>query len=77
MSIESALTLIESVKDYCVLFVGDTILDEYHYVRPLGKSPKEYLIPVEFHSKEVFLGGVYAAANHCRTFCKQVDIANG
>lgn len=76
MSIESALTLIESVKDYCVLFVGDTILDEYHYVRPLGKSPKEYLIPVEFHSKEVFHGGVDAAANHCRAFCKQVEVAS-
>lgn len=75
MSLESALELIESVKDYSVLFVGDTIIDEYHYVRSLGKSPKEYLIPVEFESKEVFRGGVEAAANHCKSFCHRVDVA--
>jgi bifunctional ADP-heptose synthase (sugar kinase/adenylyltransferase) len=72
----SALDLIESVKDYKVLFVGDTIIDEYHYVTPLGKSAKENLIPVRYESQEVFRGGVEAAANHLRTFCKKVDVAS-
>ena len=72
----SALELIESVKDYKVLFVGDTIIDEYHYVTPLGKSAKENLIPVRYESQEVFKGGVEAAANHLRTFCKTVDVAS-
>ena len=76
MSLESALVLIESVKDDCVLFVGDTIVDEYHYVVPLGKSPKEHLIPVEYQSQEVFRGGIEAAANHARTFCKTVEVAS-
>lgn len=74
MSIESALALIESVKDYRVLFVGDAIQDEYHYCRPLGKSPKEHLIPVAFIESEVFEGGTQAAANHAKTFCKTVDV---
>jgi bifunctional ADP-heptose synthase (sugar kinase/adenylyltransferase) len=74
MSVESALSLIESVKDYKVLFVGDSIIDEYTYVRPLGKSPKEHLIPVSFIESEVFEGGTKAAANHARTFCKTVDL---
>src|SRR3990167_8077500 len=43
MSVESAIALIESVRDYKVLFVGDAITDEYHYVTPLGKSPKEHI----------------------------------
>lgn len=80
MSRESALALIESVKDSRVLFVGDTIIDEYQFVTPLGKSPKENLIPVKFHSSETFTGGVEAAANHLRTFCQSVTIrtnANG
>ncbi len=76
MGLETALELIESVKDYKVLFVGDSIVDEYHYVTPLGKSFKEYLIPVRYHEKEVFDGGVMAAANHARSFCKKVDVCS-
>src|SRR3990167_4721421 len=76
MTIDSALALIESVKDYRVLFVGDSILDEYHYVLPLGRAAKEYLIPVEFYNKEIFKGGVEAAAKHLRTFCKTVEICD-
>lgn len=74
MSIESALALIESVKDYSVLFVGDAIMDEYHYVRALGKSPKEHLIPVQYLESEFFHGGIVAASNHARTFCEKVDL---
>ena len=74
MSLESALALIESVKDYRVLFVGDPIIDEYHYVTALGKSPKEHLIPVRYQDQEIFDGGVMAAANHARSFCRSVDV---
>lgn len=76
MSLRSALELIESVKGYKVLFVGDTIIDEYHYVSPLGKSPKENLVPVQYESHEVFRGGVEAAANHARSFCGLVAVAS-
>ncbi len=75
MSLESALALIESVKDYRVLFIGDKIIDEYHYVESLGKSPKEHLIPMRYVSEEVFAGGVEAAANHARSFCNEVFIS--
>lgn len=74
MSLESALKLIESVKDYKVLFVGDNIVDEYHYVTPLGRSPKEIIVPMRFESKEVFSGGVIAASNHAKSFCSQVNV---
>ncbi len=74
MGLDTALALIDSVKDYRVLFVGDSIIDEYHYVEPLGKSPKEFLIPMRYVSKEVFDGGVAAAANHARSFCKEVSV---
>jgi sugar/nucleoside kinase (ribokinase family) len=73
----NSLELIESVKDFRVLFVGDTIIDEYHYVTPLQKSSKENLIPVRYESEEIFRGGVEAAANHLRTFCKTVDVSSG
>jgi sugar/nucleoside kinase (ribokinase family) len=73
---DSVLQLIESVKDYKVLFVGDEIIDEYHYVTPLGKSSKENLIPVRYESEEIFYGGVKAASRHLRTFCKTVDVSD-
>lgn len=66
--------LVDSVKDMRVLLVGDTIIDEYHYVSPLGKSPKENLIPTLYRHKEDFAGGVIAAANHVAGFCRQVDV---
>lgn len=69
--------LIESVKDYSVVFVGDTIIDEYHYVKPLGKSPKENIVPVQHSESETFVGGTHAAANHLRTFCRKVDVCTG
>jgi len=36
--------LIESVADYRVLLVGDAIVDEYQYVLPMHKTPKENMI---------------------------------
>lgn len=69
--------LIESVSGYSVAFAGDTIVDEYHYVKPLGKSPKENLIPVSHIECEQFEGGTHAAAAHLATFCRSVTVASG
>src|SRR5258706_629879 len=75
MAVDYALALIESVKDQKVLFVGDAIVDEYHYVTPLGKSPKENIIPVFANGKEIFQGGVEAASKHVASFCAAVGIS--
>jgi rfaE bifunctional protein nucleotidyltransferase chain/domain len=66
--------LIERVRDYRVLLVGDAIIDEYQYVLPMGKTPKENMIATRFQDRELFAGGVFAAANHVASFCKEVDI---
>jgi rfaE bifunctional protein nucleotidyltransferase chain/domain len=68
------LELIERVTDYRVLIVGDAIIDEYQYVVPMGKTPKENMIATRYQDREIFAGGVFAAANHVASFCKQVDI---
>lgn len=69
--------LIESVKDFRVLIVGDTIIDEYQYVEPMGKAAKENIIATRFQDREVFAGGVIAAANHVSQFCKEVEVITG
>lgn len=66
--------LIEQCANLKVLLVGDAIIDEYTYVGPLGKPSKEHIISTLYKNTEVFAGGVFAAANHLATFCKDVEI---
>lgn len=48
-----------------ILFVGETIVDEYRYVSPLAKPSKEFILAtVEAREPEQFLGGVIAASLH-------------
>ena len=54
--------------------VGDAIIDDYRYVTAIGKSPKEHMIATQFQSREVFAGGVFAAANHVADFCREVEV---
>jgi len=65
------------VADYKVLVVGDGIIDEYFYVRPIGKSIKENIISTAYEGEERFKGGAWAGANHIRDFCKQVHVMTG
>jgi rfaE bifunctional protein nucleotidyltransferase chain/domain len=74
LSLESITGLIEKVADYKVLLVGDAIIDEYQYVAPMGKSAKENMISTRFLDREVFAGGVFAAANHVASFCAEVEV---
>ncbi|WP_084536565.1 PfkB family carbohydrate kinase [Azospirillum halopraeferens] len=66
--------LIDRIAGMRVLFVGDTILDEYQYVEPMGKSAKEHIIATRYVNTEVFCGGVIAAANTAADFCREVDV---
>ena len=71
------LTLFDRIKDYDVLVTGDDIIDEYCYVSPLGKNPKESIIVTEYRDKETFKGGTWAAAKHLESFCKSVRVITG
>ena len=70
----TTLDLIERIRDYRVVLVGDAIIDEYQYVMPMGKPPKESIIATRYQDREMFAGGVFAAANHVASFCAQVDV---
>jgi rfaE bifunctional protein nucleotidyltransferase chain/domain len=72
--LNAATEAVAKVKDLRVLLIGDTIIDEYQYVAPLGKSPKENMIATRFEDREMFAGGVIAAANHVAAFCKEVEV---
>jgi len=65
---------LDKIKNLKVLFVGDAIIDEYQYVQPMGKSAKENMIATLFEEREIFAGGVFAAANHVADFCDHVEV---
>jgi len=65
---------LNAVKEMRVLVIGDTIIDEYHYCRAMGKSPKETIISTKYVSEEVFPGGILACANHMAGFCDNVHL---
>ena len=65
------------VKDLKVLFVGDAIMDEYVYVKVIGKAVKESALSALRGRTEQFKGGVWAAAEHARNFCAKVDVLRG
>jgi rfaE bifunctional protein nucleotidyltransferase chain/domain len=72
--LNAIIELLDRAKDYRVLVVGDAIVDEYQYIRALGKSAKEIMITTLFQSSEVFAGGVIAAANHVASICREVEV---
>lgn len=73
-SADEVIGLLKDLQRLRVLVVGETIIDEYHYVQALQKSPKELLVTTRFVREEHFAGGILACANHAAGFCGQVDI---
>lgn len=71
---EAILADLERLKGLKVLVIGDTIIDEYHYCRPLGKSSKSPTISSILLREEAYAGGVLAIANHLEQFAGRVDL---
>jgi rfaE bifunctional protein nucleotidyltransferase chain/domain len=74
---EEIISMLQGLENLNVLVVGDTIVDEYHYVDTLGQSSKGANLAVKFGSKEQFAGGCLAVANHIAGFVKNVTIVTG
>lgn len=68
---------LDSVKHLKVLVMGDAIMDEYVYVKVIGKAVKENALSALAGKRELFKGGVWAAAKHTANFCDHVDVWRG
>ncbi len=73
-TVESIRRLLDAMASLRVLVIGDTILDEYHYCEPLGKSAKDPVLALRHQSHELFAGGVLAIANHLAEFAGTVSL---
>lgn len=60
----------KAAKSLNVVFVGETIIDEYVYVEPLSKPSKELVLATAEKGSERFQGGIEAAAAHASKLCK-------
>jgi rfaE bifunctional protein nucleotidyltransferase chain/domain len=70
-------TQIDSLSNLKVLVVGDAIIDQYHYVSPLGQTGKGNVLAVQYQGEEQFAGGSLSVANHISQFVKKVDLVTG
>jgi rfaE bifunctional protein nucleotidyltransferase chain/domain len=75
-SADEVIGLLKGLRDQKVLVVGEAIIDEYHYVQSMQKSPKELLVATRHLREEHFAGGILACANHVAGFCGQVDVVS-
>lgn len=71
---ETIIKKIDSLNEMKVLVLGDSIIDQYHYCHPMGKSSKEPLVVNKYVSEESFAGGVLATANNVANICRNVDM---
>jgi rfaE bifunctional protein nucleotidyltransferase chain/domain len=71
---DEVIGLLRDLKQVKVLVVGEAIIDEYHYVESMQKSPKELLVSTRYLREEHFAGGILACANHAAGFCDRVDM---
>ncbi len=65
---------LESLRGLRVLVLGDAIVDQYHYVSPLGQTGKGNILAVRYESQEQFAGGSLAVANHLSSFADSVTL---
>jgi bifunctional ADP-heptose synthase (sugar kinase/adenylyltransferase) len=73
-SFEQVRENLDALGELSVTLIGDSIVDEYHYCRALGKSAKSNLVVNQYLSHEVFAGGALAIANHLAGVCREVRL---
>jgi bifunctional ADP-heptose synthase (sugar kinase/adenylyltransferase) len=71
---DDIISYLNALKEVKVLVIGDTIIDEYHYCKPMGKSSKSPTISTIFLRGESYAGGVLAIANHLDQFAGKVEL---
>jgi len=73
-SIDAIVSGLESLESLKTLVIGDTIIDQYHYCLPMGKTSKEPIVANRYVSEEMFAGGALATANNMAAVCDSIDL---
>ena len=73
-SLEDVRARLEQARKLKILVVGDSIIDQYCYCTPLGKSAKENMVAHRYLREESYAGGALATANHVAQMCDSVEL---
>ena len=71
---EEVLALVDKASKLTVTVLGESIVDHYIYVEPMGRSPKESVITWRHVGEQQFAGGVEAIAAHCRSLSTSANV---
>ena len=71
---EEVLSRLDKLKNVKVLVVGDVIIDEYVYCRPMGRVEKAPMISTRWLDEEKFTGGSVAIARHLDRLSSNVGL---
>ncbi|MBM3309376.1 MAG: adenylyltransferase/cytidyltransferase family protein [Candidatus Altiarchaeales archaeon] len=71
---EEIIANIDKLRDIKVLVVGDVIIDEYVYCRPMGRVEKAPIISTKWDSEETFTGGSLAISKHLAQLSDHVGL---
>jgi len=63
---------VERFRDLNILIIGDTIIDQYTYLKVQGLTSKNRIISGRFLRQETQLGGALAVVRHIKQFCDKV-----
>ena len=66
--------LFKRIESLRVMVIGDIILDEYQFVKALGKASKSATITAKLLDRELYAGGILAVANHVADFVSEVSL---
>ena len=72
--LKTSLESLNKIKNKKVLIIGDIIFDQYSYVKVMNKPIKESILAAKFIKTETYSGGVLAAANNLKDFCKNITV---
>lgn len=64
----------EKLSRLRVLVIGETIIDQYTMVNPLGKSSKDPLLAFEIKNSSILPGGILSIAEICSRWVKEVSV---
>lgn len=71
---ELIIAKLSELQKLKILVIGDTIIDQYVYSKPLGKSTKEPIVVHKFLEEESYAGGTLATANNVGALCDTVTL---
>ena len=64
--------MVESFRGLRVLVIGDTIIDQYAYLKVQGLTSKNRILSGRFLRQDTHLGGALAVVRHVKQFCDNV-----